>query len=101
VSRHSNNRIELIGGPHHGPSNYSDPLPRMLIRMDNDFCYHEYELMPPVNPRKPGIRRYRYRARLGKPRWAYAAEKYACHSAAQGANMTSAPFARPKSGESR
>jgi hypothetical protein len=64
--------------------------------MDNDFCYHEYELLPPANPRKPGIRRYRYRARLGKPRWAYVAEKYACDLAGQRANVGGVNFVRPK-----
>jgi hypothetical protein len=71
-------RIELVDGPHRGLSSYPDPLPAVLIRMDNDFCHHEYELLPPVNPRKPGVRRYRYRARLGKPHWAQHAAEDRC-----------------------
>jgi hypothetical protein len=67
----SPDRVEFIDGPCPGQMNYPKP-PRMLIRMDDEFCYHEYERISPVGV---SCARYRYRARLGKPRWAYAMGK--------------------------
>jgi hypothetical protein len=59
----------VIDGPHAGRvldrlGNNASPL--TVILMDGDFCYHEYERVEPVG----GVHRYRYLARLGRPRWA-------------------------------
>jgi hypothetical protein len=59
-------RIEILDGPHRGPSTYPRPAPRALMCMDPDFCYHEYTRVDPIN----GIHRYRYVGRIGRPSWA-------------------------------
>jgi hypothetical protein len=60
--------VQFHGGPHHNRvTDYGDPLPRTLIGMDENMCYHEY-LRDDDDTENP--RRYRWIGPLGKPKWA-------------------------------
>lgn len=59
--------VRLLEGPHNGRRLvYPSPLPRVIVMLDRDLCYHEYLQQRDL----AGV--YRWTGALGIPDWAKA-----------------------------